>query len=175
MRDLSELKLNDAGAPVDTPPPTERQLALVEQAVGAKLPAAYVAFLRYSNGGHPQLNTFYVDVPARGYRYQWSINNFFSIASDDLSTEDTEEVIWRYQHRHERLPRALLPIADNGMGDEIFLDLTKKGDGRVVLLAHERPAWARRGLPASDVLLPIAKSFEELIDSLSMDPDAEDL
>ncbi len=175
MRDLNELKLNNAGAPIDTPPPTEQQLALVEQAIGAKLPAAYVAFLRYSNGGHPQLNTFYVDVPSRGYHQQWGINNFFSIASDDPATADTEEVIWRYQHRHERLPRRLLPIADNGLGDELLLDLTKEGDGRVVLLAHQRPAWARRALPAAEVLLPVAKSFEELIDSLAIDPDAEDL
>lgn len=175
MRDLRELGLNDAGMPVETLPPTQQQLALVEQLAGIRLPADYTRFLRFSNGGHPLLNTFYVQVDVKGYREQWSMDNFFSISSDDSLTEDTDEVVWRYHHRWEGLPAALVPIADNGFGDEIYLDLTGEGNGQVVLMAHERPEWARGELPAANVLLPVAASFDEFIDSLSADPDLENL
>ena len=174
MRDLQELKLNDAGAPVITAPPTKQQLAYLEHLVGAPLPPAYVEFLQFSNGGHPQLNSFFIEVRAEGYREQWSVDNFFSISSDDPDVEDTDEVLWRYNHRNDTLTQEFLPIADNGIGDTIYLDLTREGHGRVVLCARERPAWARGALPASDVLLPIAASFEEFIDLLTLNPDLEE-
>ena len=175
MRDLHELKLSVYGEPVTTPPPTADQLSLVERLIGAKLPAAYVEFLRFSNGGYPQLRTFYVEVEEKGYRETWSISSFFSITSDDLLTEDTEEVPWNYWHRWDEAPREVLPIACTAFGDLICLDLTPEGNGRVVLWAHEVPEWARGTLPAADVLLPVAPSFEAFIDSLTTDPDADDL
>lgn len=175
MRDLRELGLNDAGAPVKTPAPTQAQLAIVERMVGATLPVAYVEFLQFSNGGHPKLNTFPVNVGDRSYSALWSVNNFFSISSDDMTTEDTDEVIWRYQQRPRKLPSTLLPVADNSVGDEVFLDLSDTGAGRVVLLALARPPWARRTLPSADVLLPVADSFAEFIDLLAADPDVEEI
>ncbi len=175
MRDLHELKLNIHGEPVTISPPTAHQLAVVERLVGTKLPAAYVEVLHFSNGGYPELDTFYVEVEEKGYREAWSVNNFFSITSDDPLTEDTDEVLWNYRHRWDEAPREIVPIARNAFSDKICLDLTPEGNGQVVLFAYQLPEWARGALPAADVLLPVAPSFEAFIDSLTTDPEADDL
>src|SRR5436190_22493054 len=96
MRDLRELGLSLHGEPITTPPPTGRQLALVERLVGVPLPPAYVALLRFSNGGYPRVNTFYIE--RDGQREPWTVGNFFNVASDSLATEDPEDVVWEYQY-----------------------------------------------------------------------------
>ena len=64
MRDLHELKMNEgkrpiaAGKLVIRPAPTEEQIMRLESRYGVKLPIDYVSFLRFSNGGHPQLCAF---------------------------------------------------------------------------------------------------------------------
>jgi hypothetical protein len=156
MRDLNELNINEGGRPVTRPQPTPEQLAFVENLVGAKLPRSYVAFLMFSNGGGPEVDTFYFE--AEGVRYEWGINEFFHISSDHASTES---VVWNYTHRWSGAQREVLPIADDGVGNLICLDLSETGNEKVVLWVHD---------PVQP-LLSVADSFETLIDSLVMNPD----
>src|SRR5207249_1955472 len=152
--------LNEGGRPVTTPPPTSNQVALVERLVGVKLPETYVEFLRFSNGGHPEVDTF--DFDAAGRHMEWGINRFFRLSTGPMAgSDDGEDVISQYQHRWPGAPREILPIAGDGLGNLICLDLTKEGNGRVVLWVHDRE-WP---------LLQVAESFEELIDALRLNPD----
>src|SRR6266566_5264290 len=116
MRNLKELNMNEGGEPVNTPSPTPNQIANIENLVGTKLPPAYIEFLQFSNGGHPELGTFYFDY--NGKAEEWGINSFFSISSDFNSIED---VVWNYTHRWPGAPhmRTLLPIAGDGVGNLI--------------------------------------------------------
>lgn len=157
MRDLNELNINEGGKPVTRPQPTPSQIAFIENLVGAKLPSSYIAFLMFSNGGCPELDTFYIE--AEGSRQEWAADRFFHVSSD---SDSTESVVWNYQHRWSGAKREILPIARDGGGNLICLDLTEPGSDRVVLWVHDVP-----GQP----LLPVADSFEEFIDLLTMNPD----
>lgn len=158
MRDLIELPMDHHGKPVATPPPTGGQIALVERLLKAPLPEDYVAFLRFSNGGHPQLDTFYIT--RDGAREPWTIDHFFHVAADSPATEDTRDVLWQYRTLEPDLPQRFLPIADNGFGDLLLLDLTDGGQGRVVLWVHDED-WP---------LFEVAESFAGLIDGLTTYP-----
>src|SRR5690242_17114682 len=94
VRDLAELGMFSLVDEGNLPEPTDRQIAAVEEVVGAKLPGAYVDFLMFSNGGYPRANRF--DFEANGQRASWEINDFFHISSDPNSPGD---VLWHYRYR----------------------------------------------------------------------------
>lgn len=157
MRNLSELNMNEGGKPVTRPQPTPDQISFVENLVGAKLPSSYVAFLTFSNGGCPELDTFYFEV--EDSRQEWAADRFFHVSSE---LKLTENVVWNYKHRWDGAPREILPIARDGGRNLICLDLTETGRGRVVLWVHDVP---------NQPLLAVAGSFEEFIDLLTVNPD----
>ena len=151
MRDLEELGIWHSREPL--PPPTSEQIDFVETLIGAKLPESYVAFLRFSNGGRSEASVFYDRT--EGSREEWEVDRFFHISADINSTEN---VVWNYQHLWPGAPREILPIADDGSGNLICLDLTASGKGRVIVWVHDDP-----DLP----IVEVADSFEEFIDSLT--------
>ncbi len=155
MRDLNELEIWHIGEPM--PPPTSEQIAFVENLVGTKLPESYVMFLSFSNGGRPEARIFYDRTP--GSYEEWEVDRFFHLSSD---TDSTESVIWNYQHWWFDAPKEILPIAEDGSGNLICLDLTEQGGGRVIVWVHDDP-----DLP----IVEVADSFEEFIDSLTLPPD----
>ena len=150
------LQLNIEGA---TFPLVDTAVALVERSVGFTLPTAYVEFLRFSNGGYPELNT--INVIWGGVPQTWSINNFFHTLATSLPTKDTEEVIWNYRYRWPHMPVSVLPIARNGGGDLLCLHLQKEGENPVEVWTHDPPAGP----------LPVATSFEEFINLLTYYPE----
>src|SRR6266516_4875208 len=157
MRDLTELNLNDGGKWLDRPAPTAHQIAVVERLAGAYLPAAYLAFLRFSNGGQPEVDTF---TATNGH--EWVVNTFFHIASDAEISDDWEDVAGRYHHRWPGAHRELVPIANDG-GDNLFcLDLSERGRGAVVVQVHDEPGFPQ---------VRLADSFEEFVDGLALNPD----
>ncbi len=157
LRDLRELNMNVGGDPVDRPAPTPEEIAAVESVVAASLPATYVDFLRFSNGGQPELDTFYVSTDAGAEA--WNVNSFFHISSD---TDSTESVMWVYNRLRRYLPERVLPIAGNGGGDVIALDLRAGSYGHVILWVHDEPA---------EPLRIVSSSFEEFVGSLEVNPD----
>jgi len=112
----------------------------------------------HSNGGCPQLDTFYDKT--KGSHEEWAVDHFLHISFDKESTED---VIWHYEHlRRSGLAKGIVPIADDGFGNLICLDLTSQGNGRAIVLVHDDP-----DLPVVEA----ADSFEEFIDSLELPPE----
>jgi hypothetical protein len=158
MRELSELNIRHFGSRRAMPPPTLDQIAFVENLIGAKLPSSYIAFLMFSNGGYPELDTFYDTTEGSGE--EWAVDHFLHISSD---LDSTNNVVWQYQHRWSGAPKEILPIADDGLGDLICLDLTELGKGRVIVWVHDDP-----DLP----IVEVADSFEEFVDSLALPPDS---
>ena len=171
MRDLHELGLeSNSGRAI--PPPSPEQLALVEKLVGHPLPQSYVDFLRFCNVCHPIPNFFRVQTEwgTRGYL----VAAFFPISANTANTDDSSEVAWHYRHRGPGVPRGIVPIAMTPFGDEIYLDLTSRGNGRVVLAQHGLPAWASGNLPAkADLVIYVAPSFEAFVDMLTDVPEEE--
>lgn len=155
MRDLSELDMGFFSRP-EMPSPTEDQIAFVEGLIGAKLPASYIDFLLFSNGGKPAVPHYFYD-RTEGSRYDWRVDLFFHISSD---LDSLDNVVWNYQH-WGAAPREVLPIAEDGLGNYVCLDLTEPGKDRVILWVHDDP-----DLP----FLEVADSFEEFIDSLTSCP-----
>jgi cell wall assembly regulator SMI1 len=158
MRDLSELGMHHFGGPIVTPEPTPSQIALVERLLGTPLPADYLAFLRHANGGHPTLDTFYIQ--RHGEQEPWTIDHFLRIASESLATEDPWDVLWNYRTLQPILPKAIVPIAEDAFGNMLLLDLTEEGSGRVLLWVRDEE-WP---------VFEVAPSFESFIDSLTTYP-----
>ena len=157
MRDLREINLNDGGAPVGRPAPTADEIAAVEALVGRPLPSDYRELLAFSNGGHPEKDTFPVEI--QGVPQTWGISRFFRIASD---VQSSHNVVFEYGRRPAGWPREILPIANDGGGDVIGLDLSGDGRGAVILWIHDSPG---------NGFIPVAGSLEALIDSLEENPE----
>ena len=154
MRDLTELNINEGGKPVTRPHPTPGQIAFIEQLIGRKLPQTYVDFLMSSNGGHPEVCDF--SDRTEGSYEEWAVDHFFHISSE---LDSTESVVWNYRHRWPGAAREIFPIAADGGGNLVCLDLTEPGKDRVIVWVHDDP-----DLP----IVEVADSFEEFIDSLTM-------
>ncbi len=156
MRDLNDLNIRHFGGSA-TPPPTPDQIALVESLIGTRLPSSYIELLMFSNGGWPEAKVFYDRT--EGSREEWTVDHFFHISSN---LDSSENVVLHYRHRWNGAAREILPIADDGFGNLICLDLTERGGGRVIVWVHDDP-----DLP----IVEVADSFEEFIDSLTLPPD----
>jgi len=157
MRNLREINLNEGGTFVNRLPPTSEQITFVENLIEAKLPAPYLELLQFSNGGHPELDTFYYK--SNDIQQHWNIDKFFHISFD---TNDMYDVVWNYNHRWNNANKHIVPIAQNGGGDLFCLDLSENGKGRIIVWIHDDPEIS---------LLEVANSFEALIDELILNPD----
>jgi cell wall assembly regulator SMI1 len=156
MRDLTELIMTDYGKLVSRQKPTQAEISFVESLVGTKLPVAYVSFLTFSNGGCPELNAFTVELEGR--QHDWEVNVFFHIGPD---VNATENVVWNYRHLWPGAKRAFLPIAVDGTGNPICLDLSEHGEQRAILWIHDMPDRPP---------VRVADSFGEFIDMLKEPP-----
>jgi hypothetical protein len=171
MRDLHDLGLIPC-AGMAVPPPTTRQLALVERLVGSPLPESYIAFQRFCNGCVPEWNWFKVETPWGWEEY--IVAGFYTISTESADAEDPDEVVWQYLHRGEEVPHGIMPIGLTSLGDLIYLDLTNDGNGRVVLAQHGLPAWASGKFPANtDLVIYVAPSFEAFLALLHEPPEEE--
>lgn len=155
MRDLQELELNEGGEPVDRAPPTDQQIRAFEAHFGVELPEEYLLLLRHSNGGCPVLDSFETKSPENDEL--WGVNRFYFL-DDDRS--DSESLWWNAEAWQPTLGRRIFPIADNGGGDQIVLNVSTDPPSVQVCVHEEEFA-----------LLDVADSFGEFIDMLHEDPD----
>lgn len=158
MRDLSELNItNDAGKPVDTPPPSPQEIAAFQRRFRVILPALYLRLLTTANGGHPEVDAFDY-LTESGHAGGSAIDRFFNLGSDD---EDQYGVSWNTKLIRDALGRdGLVAIGENGGGDAIFLDLSD--DGQSVHILYRT---------SGNAVPKIADNFEDFINGLSVDPD----
>ena len=141
------------GKDVPKPSPTADDVKTIEKLINAKLPASYIEFLNFSNGGYPKTDTlFHHDV-------EWVVNNFFQLSTSRDSIDDLEGIIWQYNNRWESAAREILPIGSDALGNLFCLDLTEHSSDRVILWIHDEPHPSIR---------EIANSFENFIDMLEI-------
>jgi hypothetical protein len=112
--------------------PTQEDLRLLEEELGARLPDDYRAFLIKFNGGRPEPNWF----PMQGELGVGGVDLFLGIRRpgewDDLLTAKRRLL--------ERMPPHMLPIAHAECGNLICLSLGGSDSGSVYYWDHELEA-----------------------------------
>jgi len=148
------------------PPPTDDEIADLEFALGAIVPASFREFLEHANGA--------------------SLNYVFEVTFPDGETalEDAGTVLRLGQHRGPyetfpgelktareimKIPPAVLPFARAG-GNMLFLDLRDEEQGRVIGFIHGLPTWTGRRSDSNYV--EVAKSFNEFVEKLQLNRDS---
>jgi hypothetical protein len=154
MRNLNELNINEGGRPVIRSPPADSQIAAFQSQFGVTLPSEYVAFLRHSNGGHPERNSFKPAGLAEDV--MWGVSRFYHLDDDRTDLEG----IWGATNEWRAvISGKIVPIGDDGGGNQILLWFDK-GPPMVKICVHDE----------SMRLIHVADSFSEFIDLLSDDP-----
>ncbi len=151
MRKIEELNINEGGKPVSRPAPTEDLLEQFRAYTGLAIPAELRHLLQYANGGHPELNA------VGGAGGQFAVDCFFHLTAN---SRGPESLWYAFDHWRPILGDFALPFADDGGGNQFFLDLTTQPP-IVKLCLHDESMRA----------VEVAPSFEAFIDSLAIDPD----
>jgi hypothetical protein len=144
-------------------PPTTTEIAAIESAVGVGLPEDFKEFLRVANGGHIE---YEIDVGHPEGMERMGFGLLFATRRSPGATSALEtflgelEAAWRIGP----ISREVLPIARDGGGSMLFLDLTAEGGGRIVAFVHGLPAWA--GGRQTDAFVEVAPSFSDYISKL---------
>ncbi|MCE9547334.1 MAG: SMI1/KNR4 family protein [Planctomycetia bacterium] len=146
------------------PAPTAAQLAAIEELLGASLPPTFREFLQVANGGYLE---YFIDVPwGEGKSEPLSFCSFFSADEGDFCDETLIGEI-RSAREYQNVPSGVLPIARDGGGSILYLDLSQEGRGRVIAFVEGLPEWA--GLRTESAFVELASSFDEFIGKLRMD------
>lgn len=155
MRNLAELNINEGGKPVRRAPPSPEVISAFEREFDVSLPSEYLALLRFSNGGHPELDL--IKPMSRRDIAEWAVNHFLYLNDD----RDGAESLWRAtKYWQTILGEKQIPIAADGLGDPFVLDLVSTPPKVVGCICSEDFA-----------VVEIAHSFGDFIDRLELDPD----
>jgi hypothetical protein len=155
MRALSELNLNERGRPVVRPAPTNEAFEAFERHFDVKLPADYMGFMIFSNGGHPELDS--IEPIGRPGAARRSVDHFYHFGDDKNSPSNIWNAteVWR-----PIIGNMAVPFAVDGGGNPFVLDFSKA------------PPSARACVHDEDFeVVDIAPSFSRFIDRLGTDPD----
>ncbi len=113
--------IRDLGDPVGP-----AQVADAELELGARLPAAYRAFVLAHNGGHPEPAAFFRQDPMGGGSVAGAVNELYEL-------DELRRMLGIYLGR---IPDGLLPIGDDQDGNQLLLGLEGRNAGRVYLWTH---------------------------------------
>lgn len=155
MRNLEELNINEGGRPVSRPQPSEKDITAFQDHFGHALPVEYMRLLRFANGGYPELDSFVPKGADKSNR--WAVNFFYRLESD----KNDMAGLWNaVEDWGAVLGKSRLPIACDSGGNQIVLNL-EASPAKVELCIHDEGFR----------IVPVADSFEQFLDLLSVDPD----
>lgn len=142
-------------------PASNAHIAVVESAIGYRLPDDFREFSKSYSGGSPNETDFeFSDSDTRVFYA--SVGEFFT-----LSPEDDRNHVGKMQ-RTEFFPSGLVPFAGDGGGNYICFDFRSDGiDPAVVFWHHER-----RGM--DNEVSFVAKTFSDFVELLYEPDDEED-
>lgn len=126
---------------------------VVGSAMYGKAPNSYKKFLRYADGGHPEIGCFFPQ--GSNSENIFEVDWFYSIANNQIELLSDAQKDWG-----NLLGYLMAPIGRDGGGNQIYLDLTSDV-ASVWLYLHDE----------NGKRLKIADSFEQFIDGLIMNPD----
>mmetsp|Transcript_5339 Transcript_5339/g.7499 ORF Transcript_5339/g.7499 Transcript_5339/m.7499 type:complete len:232 (+) Transcript_5339:86-781(+) len=130
--DLSKFWDDESGEPEE--PPSDEKIKSVEEELGYKLPASYVALMKLHNGGYPKNKCFPTNQKNSWSHNHVAMESFFSI---DSLVDEQENWIQEWQY-----PATGVYICDcpSGGHDLIMLDYAdcgKNGEPKVVHVDQE--------------------------------------
>ena len=152
MRNLNELGLHPFIHNPDIPRQGRAEhVSRFEAHFGLRLPADYVRFLEFCNGGFADAMYF---IPAGATADQeWDLNDFYFLDPDG----PPESNLWHATEQwRSYLGTSACPFARTGGGDQVYLDLSNGGE-RVLLFLNDEP---------EDAVRPVADSFASFLDLL---------
>lgn len=155
MRNLAELNINEGGKPVGRLAPSMEAINKFQAYFGLILPEEYIRLLRFSNGGHPELDS--IEPVNRPGAARWSVNRFYHLNEDRTSAAS----LWAATEKWRTwLGNDALPFAEDGGGNQFFIDF-KVSPPAIKVCIHDE----------SFSIIDITPSLEAFIDALSIDPD----
>lgn len=143
---------------------SDSDLNRVERKIRHQLPPAYCEFLKIANGG----------------RLSYSVSLPPGEAGSPISFEDlvsVEKLVERWKtHKKQAkmtgLPTGLLPVADDGAGSELYLDLRPESYGQVLAFVHALPEWAGGGQDSFGI---VAATWDDYLSQLTIDEDIAEM
>jgi hypothetical protein len=146
---------------------SEDELEALERQLGARLPADYRAFLTtYGGYAFDQLVTFPYRQP-----YAGGERGVLSVFFGNLPGDAYDLLRNRNTYRG-RVPSDLLPVATDPGGNLIALALGGEHKGKLYFWDHEEEEMVEEGkAPGYSNVYLIANSFDDLMDSLKIEPD----
>lgn len=138
-------------------PPHYDRVNAVEKETGVQFPEPYRRFLLAYNGGRPTPANF---TAIEDGEIVWMHIHFFFGIDDDV---DACDLLWNYHTLKHRLPRNVISIADDDVGNLFCLDLRVQGQGRVLFWDYELEGMG----PELALKTVVANSFEEWLDQLT--------
>jgi hypothetical protein len=139
--------------------PTDKEINNFERIIHHSIPIDYSIFLKRWNGGLPKYDLLsYLE-------WEIVINNFYHLSLDELSIkEDTGNILWQFQHLKSVAQfQDLLPIAKDGEGNLLLINLKSTSLGKILYWDHEK-----------NTFIQVANTFNHLVDQMYghiFDPD----
>lgn len=142
-------------------PVSEHEIRKIEKMLDCKFPEMYKDFLVVCNGGYPSEKDFFPMLEKTFYgESSGSIGRMFSTDEGEFYNLIRENNTYK-----SRLPKHLLAIGENGMGDLICLCMEGENYGKVYFWDHNWEAEDGEEPTYRNVHL-IANSFKDFINSL---------
>jgi hypothetical protein len=152
--------LQDAYDPV-----SERLLAQFESQIGSRLPEDYRFFLFQQNGGSFGKDVVFPFTTPDGLYSALGLNELYGFGYKTFGLEDTYKRIDTY------LPKGFVPVGEAACGDQVCIVVAGEDVGSIWLWDHE--AGISNKWPP-DNSKRVASNFQEFIDGIIFDPEAED-
>src|SRR5579863_1590229 len=112
---VKRINLNFGGIPSHGYVGDFRCLEKISADMNVNIPDDYVAFLRHSNGGHPEVGSFSL---GRNDANLFDVDFFY--ATDTPGVECVEDIYFKWK---DTLGNRALPIGRDGGGNQIYLAL----------------------------------------------------
>lgn len=134
----------------------ESAIDVFESFIGVSLPKDYRGYIKTTNGGTPQKNSF--NIPGQGDDV---VNRFFSLVSKNKS----ETLPYAIKLYKERIPGEMIPIGNDPGGNLILI--STKGDQRSCIFFWDHDTEADdEPQPFYGNITLVSKSFSSFIESL---------
>lgn len=135
---------------------TDERIAEVESCLEIIFPTDYKQFLLQHNGGYPEPGTFTI-----GHGPEESqISYFFSIQEDE-----TSNLLEMIKLTKGQIPRNMLPVAYDDVGNLILLGVSGDQTGQVYFWDHEQENGNDRNNGKASLSF-LADSFKSFLESL---------
>ena len=104
MRNLEELNINQGGQRVTREPPSVAAISAFEREFGLEIPGQLLDVLQFSNGGHPELDSY--NPSGTDDVNSFGINTFYFLTEDQQAPYNLWEAVrvWRPYIGENRLP-----------------------------------------------------------------------